>query len=846
MQKAKCVNTTIRTQKAKCSDSSHFTFHVSLLAPLICRALSTMVQCRPMNERIIPYICAYWRVWLVCLVFMLSSCQIAQTPRPAATSTIAAPTATPVPSAGELLDRALVAHTVGDYDASSRDLSLILSSYASAPEARAARYYLAETYAQRGRWTSAVESFKTFLADGAADDLHARALFWLARGYEQAGDWTNAAATYEQYRALKTPLEPYAAVREAAQQQALGNNELAAQLYEAVAASEVDRGERAGSFEKAIALRRSLGQSDTALALYERLLELADLPGYRARLLAEGAALAREVGQTDKSRVWLQEIVEKNLDTTQAADAVGLLQSDPAAQLSPATAARALFAAERYDAALPLFDAAIGVAAGDEALELRRLRALTLRGQQNLQGALDGLAAIVAEAPDSTPGRQAQLDWVQTTGWSGQVEQAIAGYRQFAERYNGDPLAAEALSRAAELIERGGDTLGAARQRIETAGRFPASELAQGELFGAGWTLYRANQPDAAKAAWDLLADNASASGPERARAAFWSAALAGDDQDQAVARWQQAHESAPEAYYGTRAADKLAELQIVLPDSKNPRSLNEALSAEDWRVAGQWAATTFGLPVSDTLRMIDQPPPEVAQAGQIVRGTMLEEVGLHVEAINEWNALRVIWDDDPLKLLMVARIAHEAGVPSVGLRAAAQLEALAPAGTELPDALLRLAYPAPYPDLVRRAAQEQGIDPLLLYALLRQESLFDAGAVSSVGALGLGQVMPDTGRGIAQRLGVQDFSTDLLLHPATSVRFAAFYIAQQIKAMDGSIHAGLSAYNGGPGNAQRWIEATGLDNPDLFTESIDFPETRSYVKSVYAHYDVYRRLYQQ
>jgi soluble lytic murein transglycosylase len=157
---------------------------------------------------------------------------------------------------------------------------------------------------------------------------------------------------------------------------------------------------------------------------------------------------------------------------------------------------------------------------------------------------------------------------------------------------------------------------------------------------------------------------------------------------------------------------------------------------------------------------------------------------------------------------------------------------------------LRRLLYPTPYPELVRREAAERGLDPRLLYALLRQESLFNPVATSWVGARGLGQVMPETGQGIAQNLEVADFTPDDLYRPAVSIRFAAFYLGRRREDMEGSVHGALSAYNGGLGNAQRWAGGSSVADPDLFTEGIDYVETRGYVRSVYGHWGVYQGLY--
>jgi len=162
----------------------------------------------------------------------------------------------------------------------------------------------------------------------------------------------------------------------------------------------------------------------------------------------------------------------------------------------------------------------------------------------------------------------------------------------------------------------------------------------------------------------------------------------------------------------------------------------------------------------------------------------------------------------------------------------------------KVPEALRRLIFPTPYADLILEQAHERNLDPLALYAMFRQESRFNPGAHSGAGALGIAQVMPATAEGIAQNLQVPDFQIDDLLRPAVGVRFGAFYLARQLDAIHGSLPGALAAYNGGPGNAQRWAGGSSVTDQDLFTESIDYDETRSYVKLVVGYYGAYRRLY--
>jgi soluble lytic murein transglycosylase len=788
-----------------------------------------------------------WRQFLApILSLLLAACDIVAFPAPPddlfapTVAPTAAPTAAPTPTAlpaPELLARARQRRALGEYDAMAEDLRALLDAHPGAAEARAAQFYLAESYALRGRWTSAVEALRGFVEREPRDDLHARALFLLARGHEEAGSWADAIAAYERYRALKTPLEPYARLREAAQQQALGQAAAAAESYEAVAASEITRGERAGAYEKAIALRRQLGRGEDALFLYQQPIELADAPDYRARILSEAAVLAQQLGAIDQARAWRREIAEKLPATPQALDAIAALLADTQGGLPPATAARVYGAHERWADALPQYDAAIAAASGDAALNLRRLRALARRGAGDFAGALADLAAIGAESPNSEPGRQAQLDWIQTRGQSGDTSGAVEAYREFAAAYPDDPRAPEALSRAAALLTRLGDAAAAAQQQLELGRRYPNSEPARAALYEAGWYFFRAGRMADAQAAWTA---GLPTSGPEAAQRAFWAARAArqaGQEQTSDTLL-EQALAAAPDSYYGARAAELLGRVDEGAHPPGAP------IGKDAWRAAEDWLAGWSGAPAP----RVDERgyPPDVSQAGAVRRAIALEEVDLQAESIAEWNAARDEWHDDPVNLYLLARLAHERGAPYIALKAAEDLAERSPGHSfdKAPDALRRLIFPTPYSDAALAYAREYDIDPRALYALLRQESLFNPGALSWAGARGLGQIMPATAQGIAQNLKLEGFQETDLFRPALSIRFGAFYLSRQLDMMRGSLHGALSAYNGGPGNAQRWAGGAAVTDPDTFTEGIDYPETRGYVKLVYGYYGAYKRLY--
>jgi len=148
------------------------------------------------------------------------------------------------------------------------------------------------------------------------------------------------------------------------------------------------------------------------------------------------------------------------------------------------------------------------------------------------------------------------------------------------------------------------------------------------------------------------------------------------------------------------------------------------------------------------------------------------------------------------------------------------------------------------YQDLVVPTAQQTGFDPLFLFSVMRQESLFEGFVRSSAGARGLMQITPDTGQLISDNLGwPPNYTSDDLYRPLISVGLGATYLEQQRIRFNGDLFTALSAYNAGPGAAPIWSGLSGPD-PDLFLEVIRFSETGNYIRGIYEIYSMYRTMY--
>jgi soluble lytic murein transglycosylase len=142
------------------------------------------------------------------------------------------------------------------------------------------------------------------------------------------------------------------------------------------------------------------------------------------------------------------------------------------------------------------------------------------------------------------------------------------------------------------------------------------------------------------------------------------------------------------------------------------------------------------------------------------------------------------------------------------------------------------------------RFAKANGLDPFLVAALIRQESEFDARAVSRTSARGLTQIMPETGRELSRRVHLAPYSTIRLFEPAVNLQLGTYYLKMVTTQLGGHQEAALAAYNAGMSRAKLWLTWGEFREPAEFIETIPFAETRSYVQIVLRNADLYRRTY--
>ncbi|MBN2045591.1 MAG: tetratricopeptide repeat protein [Anaerolineales bacterium] len=421
-------------------------------------------------------------------------------------------------------------------------------------------------------------------------------------------------------------------------------------------------------------------------------------------------------------------------------------------------------------------------------------------------------------------------------------DQAIETYLEFVDRSPVDARAPEFLFYAGRVAERDFDLQQAARlwERIGT--QFSTSAYAFEGLFQAGIARYRMGQWENAISTFQS-ALGVTATPTDQAAAYFWigKAYARWGYPDAANDAWLQASTSDPTGYYSERAADLMEGREpFDIPDRTN--FTTDPLTEK--AAAITWMRTIFSIPVEEDL---SNPAPLFSDP-RMVRGAELWRLNQWEDARREFESYRQAVQDDPAQTFRLANYLIEIGLYRSGIiasRRVLDLAGLDDAGTlTAPAWFNHQRFGLYYRHLVQDASQEYGLDPLLLTSMMRQESLFEGFVTSTAGARGLMQIIPSTGEEISRALNwPPNYTDDDLYRPAVSIPFGASYLNRQRAAFNGDLYAALAAYNGGGGNASKWLALADGDI-DLFVEVIRFSETRDYIRRIYELHQIYVGIY--
>lgn len=778
---------------------------------------------------------------------MLGACTaptLDHTPTPSPTAVPPTPTATPAPtptpSPEVLRQRAHEAAFIGDYATAIANMRQALDLTPSAETRAAMQLTLAQWHLRAGDANAA----QMLLAEAEAwpVTLRADALVLRGRALSTLGESAAATQAYSEALTLAPTIAPWLNLWIGEALLSAGQPAEATLFLQRAADAAPTLAEEFARREKLALAFQLSGNFAAAAAEYERILARAQVPAYRARIHWELAQVLRLMGRAEEAFAHMRVLVEQHATTPQALAALQALldagQSVDALQRGIVAYHNGLYvpARDAFRRAIALYP--------ERANAIRYWAALNYLRLGSPADALRNLEQTILSNPPRQRDRAIALaERTKVLLSLGDLRAAQSSARQLGDELTPDAEVLRAALEAARALALQ-SALEEAIQLYARIGEVGTGEEAAEALMRAAAWGYRLQRPDAVQRFATLLLTR-HADRPQSLLAQLWlgKTQLAAGQSASATLTLQSLIARAPASYEAARAAELLSDptrAPLSYPFVTALPSVDEAAEQAE---AERWLREWLGLPEETNLRALRA---DLAADERLARGEHLWRLGLWSEARLEFDGLRQAFAQDALALYQLALYFRDLGAYRASILAADALMRRSPAShpLALPRFITRLLYPVYYAELVMREANARALDPLLIFALIRQESLFEPFALSSAAASGLMQVIPSTGREIHAELNwPPNYTTADLQKPYVSVRFGTYYLAKQRSFFGGDLYAALAAYNGGAGNALRW-RAGSAGDPDLFYLNITFDETRLYIRTVSANYAIYHALY--
>jgi soluble lytic murein transglycosylase len=447
-----------------------------------------------------------------------------------------------------------------------------------------------------------------------------------------------------------------------------------------------------------------------------------------------------------------------------------------------------------------------------EPTEVLRVIADALYGLGETERALAVLRELAVRYPDTAAAPDA---WFQraTILWNRDRDaEALRSFEELRSRYPQAAHAVDALYAIGRIHQQAGRSAAATAAYRELATRYPRSKLAGEAQWRIGWMQYQAGSWTAAAGTFGQLARQDQL----RDEAEYWQGRALQRAGRSAASRplYRDIVQRNPGGYYAMWAQRRLSAA------SSTPLLHDTATVAAP------------APPVAD--------PPQVPDAFHLVRAGELKAAGISTLARKELAATERAYDYDVGVQRYLVRAYQTVDAYTAALRLARRLGNQADLS---PSEEQQLRYPLAFWNTVRHVADAQDVDPLLVVAIIRQESMFDPTARSSADARGLMQLLPSTAERVAAASEPPIDHTNLM-DPDINIELGTRYLRTLLTRFGGDPLKAIAAYNGGDKAVAKWQRQFADLADDEFVESITYRETRDYVKRVVGNYRTYQQQY--
>ena len=545
-------------------------------------------------------------------------------------------------------------------------------------------------------------------------------------------------------------------------------------------------------------------------------------------LLLDRAHLYQAAGQTVRAAKDYQSIFYKfplSDEAKAAGSALASLQKSLRSEFPYGTAemqeqrAQAFFDAHKWRDARAEFDKLNGMLQDPANVAKQRAQLRIAQCRVQLKGSMSLLASLNTPDPEVDAERLFALSQVQR---SAKNETAMfASIDQLTQKYSQSKWAEEAFMQAGNYYWVLLDRPKAAAYYQKVLDVFPGGKNDYNAEWRVAWVAYLTRQPDAdEKIKTFLLKYPVSADASD---ALYWLGRLSERGGNPAHARsfYAKAVERFPLTYFGMAAADRLAKLG---PGEENPAEFLDRI------------------PPAAPLRSLDEPVPESARErwmkAQALRSIAFDS-SAELELKNAFFAT-----GSPRFLVEAAQAAFDQGHFGTGM-AYARLAVPSFDSRKFSDVSLqawKALFPLPYEAQLRREAEKNEIDPMIVAGLIRQESTFQADVVSYANAYGLMQLLPKTARLMAKQRRVK-YAKNKLFDANYNIELGTFYFKGLVD-LTGTPEYALAAYNAGEDRIALWKSERNYEEIPELVESIPFSQTREYVQIVLRNAAVYRMIY--